>query len=123
DLQSIPGVRIPIDTAQAFVVQPLRAEAADDPALGAALDQYTGATSSQQDAWTAAYSKAFDNASVYGGSIDVPAGASGPVAMMMVLTLALVLLPFIPGVRSIPRMIPLYRLIWRDYYKDIEGRA
>jgi len=42
---------------------------------------------------------------------------------MMVLTLALVLVPFIPGVRSIPRMIPLYRLIWRDYYKDGEGRA
>ena len=37
--------------------------------------------------------------------------------------LALILVPFIPGVRSIPRKIPLYRLIWRDYYTDIEGGA
>ncbi|MFF0342505.1 hypothetical protein [Kribbella sp. NPDC004875] len=38
-------------------------------------------------------------------------------ALMMVLTLVLVLVPFIPGVRSIPRWIPLHRLIWRDYYR------
>ncbi len=41
---------------------------------------------------------------------------------MMVLTLALVLVPFIPGVRSIPRKIPIYRLIWRDYYRSVEKR-
>ena len=38
--------------------------------------------------------------------------------LMMVLTLAFVLVPFIPGVRSIPRLIPVYRLIWRDYYRS-----
>jgi hypothetical protein len=37
--------------------------------------------------------------------------------LMMVLSLGLVLLPFIPGLRSIPRWIPLHRLIWRDYYR------
>ena len=37
--------------------------------------------------------------------------------LMMVLTLALLLLPFIPGLRDIPRWIPVHRLIWRDYYK------
>ncbi|KQX61979.1 hypothetical protein [Angustibacter sp. Root456] len=37
-------------------------------------------------------------------------------ALMMVLTLGLVLLPFIPGLRSIPRWVPVHRLIWRDYY-------
>jgi hypothetical protein len=36
--------------------------------------------------------------------------------LMMVLTLGLVLLPFIPGLRSIPRWVPVHRLIWRDYY-------
>jgi hypothetical protein len=41
---------------------------------------------------------------------------------MLVLTLALILVPFIPGVRSIPRWIPLHRLIWRDYYRQVEGR-
>jgi hypothetical protein len=39
-------------------------------------------------------------------------------ALMMVLSLGLVLLPFIPGLRSIPRWIPLHRLIWRDYYRQ-----
>jgi hypothetical protein len=38
-------------------------------------------------------------------------------ALMMVLTLALMFLPFIPGLRSIPRWIPVHRLIWRDYYR------
>ena len=37
-------------------------------------------------------------------------------AIMALLSLALVCIPFIPGVRSLPRRIPLYRLIWRDYY-------
>ncbi|GAA3515176.1 hypothetical protein [Actinocatenispora rupis] len=37
--------------------------------------------------------------------------------VMAVLTLALVLLPFIPGLRSIPRLVPVYRLIWRDHYR------
>ena len=37
--------------------------------------------------------------------------------LMGVLSLAFVLVPFIPGVRSIPRLIPVYRLIWRDHYR------
>jgi hypothetical protein len=41
---------------------------------------------------------------------------------MLILTAALILVPFIPGVRSIPRKLPLYRLIWRDYYRHVEGR-
>ncbi len=36
--------------------------------------------------------------------------------VMTALSLALVLIPFIPGVRSIPRWIPIYRLIWRNHY-------
>jgi hypothetical protein len=38
-------------------------------------------------------------------------------ALMMVLTLCLILVPWIPGVRSIPRWIPLHRLIWREHYR------
>jgi hypothetical protein len=38
-------------------------------------------------------------------------------ALMMVLSLILVLLPFIPGLRSIPRLTRLYRLIWRQHYR------
>ena len=37
--------------------------------------------------------------------------------LMMVLTVGLMLLPFIPGLRSIPRWIPIHRLVWRDYYR------
>ncbi len=33
------------------------------------------------------------------------------------LTLLLVLVPLIPGLRDLPRLIPLHRLIWRDYYR------
>lgn len=38
-------------------------------------------------------------------------------AIMMVLSLLLILVPFLPGIRSIPRWVPLHRLIWRDYYR------
>ncbi len=37
--------------------------------------------------------------------------------IMACLTLLLLLLPFIPGLRSIPRWIPIHRLVWRDYYR------
>jgi hypothetical protein len=43
--------------------------------------------------------------------------------LMMVLTVALALLPFIPGLRSIPRWIPVHRLIWRDYYRRSARRT
>jgi hypothetical protein len=39
------------------------------------------------------------------------------VLVMTVLSLAFVLVPFIPGVRSIPRWIPVHRLIWREHYR------
>jgi len=42
-------------------------------------------------------------------------------AIMAILSVGLVLIPFIPGVRSIPRRVPLYRLIWRDYYRVAQG--
>jgi len=41
-------------------------------------------------------------------------------ALMGILSIALVGIPFIPGVRSLPRYLPLYRLIWRDYYREAE---
>ena len=40
-------------------------------------------------------------------------------AIMMILTLGLALLPFIPGLRSIPRWSRVYRLIWRQHYRDV----
>ena len=37
--------------------------------------------------------------------------------LMAVLTLALLLLPFLPGLRSLPRLLGVHRLIWRDYHR------
>ncbi len=38
--------------------------------------------------------------------------------LMAGLSLLLMFLPFIPGLRSIPKWIPLHRLVWRDYYRS-----
>jgi hypothetical protein len=42
--------------------------------------------------------------------------------LMMLLTLALVLVPVVPGLRSVPRWIPVHRLIWRQWYRDQASR-
>jgi hypothetical protein len=36
---------------------------------------------------------------------------------MIVLSTALVLIPFIPGLRDLPRRLPIYKLIWREHYR------
>ena len=38
---------------------------------------------------------------------------------MGILSIALVALPFIPGLRDLPRRIPIYKLIWRDHYREL----
>ena len=35
-------------------------------------------------------------------------------------TILLLLVPFIPGLRDIPRLIPLHRLIWRSWYRTAQ---
>jgi hypothetical protein len=40
--------------------------------------------------------------------------------LMMVLSAALVLVPFIPGLRSLPRHLGVHRLIWREHYRNAE---
>jgi hypothetical protein len=40
------------------------------------------------------------------------------VLTVTVLSLGLVVVPFLPILRDLPRWIPLYRLIWRDYYRE-----
>jgi len=39
------------------------------------------------------------------------------IAIMTVLSLALLFVPFIPGVRDLPRLVPIHRLVWREYYR------
>lgn len=43
------------------------------------------------------------------------------VLTVLIVTLILVFIPFIPGLRSIPRGVRVYRLIWRQHYRDVEG--
>ena len=46
--------------------------------------------------------------------------ANGDIVILSIvglLALLFLLLPFIPGLRSIPRLIPIHRLIWRSYYR------
>ena len=45
------------------------------------------------------------------------------VIIMGVLSIALLLLPLIPGLRDIPRLVPVHRLVWRNYYQEIERAA
>jgi hypothetical protein len=39
--------------------------------------------------------------------------------VMGVLSLAFILIPFLPIVRDIPRWIPLHRVIWREHYRSL----
>ncbi len=39
---------------------------------------------------------------------------------MGVLSLILLLVPWIPGLRDIPRVVRVYRLIWREHYRRVE---
>jgi hypothetical protein len=43
--------------------------------------------------------------------------------VMGLLSLAFICVPFIPGIRRIPRRIPIYRLIWREHYRGHEAAA
>ncbi len=213
-LQKLAGVRIPIDSANDFVIGPLRT-VTGDASLTAALTQYTKASVAQQQRWASNYDQAIQNAPAQDPA-NVRAGDFGPVprmtarllqlaqsgaldsqlvnpasgfyqtdftrpllflsdsgylagladtqhlsgdqwgmtnetgsypgqawlwlytfwyqispfshsgnadaliwGIMIVLSLALVLVPFIPGVRSIPRWVPIYRIIWHDYYRQL----
>ena len=43
--------------------------------------------------------------------------------IMTVLSVALVCIPFLPVIRSIPRWIPMHRLIWREHYRALQTPA
>lgn len=40
------------------------------------------------------------------------------IAIMVVCSLGLLFVPFIPGIRDLPRLVPVHRLIWKDYYRS-----
>ena len=209
------GVHIPIDTANDFVVNPLKS-LPNQPALTAALSQWSGASTATQTTWLNTYTKASSKMTFTNGNVVVSVSNAGPVpvminditkmaqsgaldtallagqsfyttdytkpllfladgtylssiaqkqhvtgeqwgmmnetgpypgqpwlwmytmlyqippysttwaanadvfvwATMMILTLGLLLVPVIPGIRTIPRKVKVYRLIWREYYES-----
>jgi hypothetical protein len=77
------GVSHPIDTAQDFVLAPLRSLTAQ-PALQGALSTYQTAPAKTQTGWTTAYETALGKATANSnGSLSVKAGSYGPLPSMM----------------------------------------
>jgi hypothetical protein len=77
------GVRIPVDSANAFVIEPLKRASVSNTALGTALSQWQGASSDQQGTWLDNYKKALDDATATDGKVSVADGDYGPLPAMM----------------------------------------
>jgi len=77
------GQRMPIDSASAFVLQPLKYASYGNTELGAALSQWDSAKADQQTAWLKAYSDALGKATVKDGKVAVSDGDYGPLPVMM----------------------------------------
>ena len=82
-LQKWFGVAHPINTANDYVIAPLRL-IYGQPALQQAISSYQSAPAKAQTAWTNAYTTALGKAKVNAAdSLSVPAGSYGPVPTMM----------------------------------------
>jgi hypothetical protein len=86
--ESIVGVHIPIDTATAFVINPLLT-LPNDASLDAAILSFDSASASQQASWEAAYEKVAGTAGFSDGQLQVKAGPYGPVGLMISQLLAM----------------------------------
>jgi len=83
ELQKWLGVSHPINTANDYVIDPLRS-VPGNPALQSAISTYRAAPAKTQKEWTENYSKALEKATVGpNGAVIVPAGSYGPVPVMM----------------------------------------
>ena len=50
----------------------------------------------------------------------IKSSSSADIQVMLImglLSLAFICIPFIPGVRELPRRIPIYKLIWKEHYR------
>jgi hypothetical protein len=91
-LPEITGVRIPINTAEDFVLNPLRS-LPGQPALHQALNTYATASAKQQQAWSTAYANNAAttnsdgsityNVKYVNGQVVMPPGNYGPVSTIM----------------------------------------
>ena len=76
------GVRIPINSARDFVLNPLASQP-DLPTLSAALATYRQASSAQRSAWLAAYAKGEGTMAFTNGAITISAPGAGPVPVLV----------------------------------------
>src|ERR1700694_1357554 len=81
--QSWFGVRIPVDSANSFVIEPLTRASVGNSELFAALDQYQKATADQQGKGLPGYNTARGTATVLDGKVAVATGDYGPLPVMM----------------------------------------
>jgi hypothetical protein len=77
------GQRIPIDGAQAYVIQPLETAAQTNTDVGTALSAWKAASADQQTKWLNAYTDALGKAQVKDGKVSVADGDYGPLPAMM----------------------------------------
>jgi hypothetical protein len=77
------GVRIPIDSANTFVIAPLQRAAFNNAELDTALKTWQSASADDQGKWTDAYTKALGDAKVSDGKVTVADGDYGPLPLMM----------------------------------------
>jgi hypothetical protein len=87
-LQEAGGVKIPIETAHDYVIDPLE-EIPGNLQLKRALAVYQAAPARLQEAWATAFEEAVPNARIVRGVPVLPAGHYGPVAPMMAALLAM----------------------------------
>ena len=88
-LQTIPGVRQPIDAPDTFVLGPLSRLAPTSPGLSQALALYKSASASTQGNWLDAYNKALVHVRFADGRPVLPRAADGPVPALLSQELAL----------------------------------
>jgi hypothetical protein len=81
-LPDVLGARIPLVTANAFVLNPLRSQPGPQ-ALDRALATYVAAPRAQQLRWATNYANNAGDVKIVKGTIVMPRGAYGPVATLM----------------------------------------
>ena len=77
------GVRIPVDSANVFVMEPLQRASFSNTDLGTAVITWQSASADQQGKWLDAYTTALADATVADSKVTVAAGTYGPLPVMM----------------------------------------
>jgi hypothetical protein len=77
------GVRIPVDSASTFVIQPLQHASVSNADLGTPLSTWQNAAADQQATWLDNYTKALGSAVLTNDKVTVADGDYGPLPVMM----------------------------------------